>query len=136
MTSGMGFGPENSPDPRAETARGADSSSVRQRRPLPTEASSQGARRGQGVLRHRGQRLYSSADFGRSLAIAVVVGTALILINEGPGAFLGGGLVPGEESRMALDFLTPFLVATASAVLANRRRVVFPPLSTAEFPGS
>ena len=135
MTSGVGFGSEYSPDPRAETARGDDSSSVRQRRPLLTEVRSQDERRGQGILRHRGQRLYSSADFGRSLAIAAVVGIALILINEGPGASLGVGLGPGEESRIALDILTPFRVATVSAVLANRRRAPFPSLSSAEPPG-
>ena len=63
------------------------------------------------------------------------MGIALILINEGPAAFLEVGLGPREESRMALDFLTPFLVATVSAVLANRRRVAFPSLSSAEPPG-
>ncbi len=63
------------------------------------------------------------------------MGLTFTLIDEGPGAFLGVVLVPGEESRMALDFLTPFLVATVSAVLANRRRVAFPPLSSAEPPG-
>ncbi len=96
-----------------------------------TEVSSQGERRGRRILRHRGQRLYSSADFGRSLAIAAVVGIALILNNEGRGAFLGVGLSPGEESRTAVDFLTPFLVATVSAMLANRRRAAFPSPSSA-----
>jgi hypothetical protein len=131
----VGFGPEDSPNPRAETARGTDSSSVRQRRALLTEVRSQDERRGQGILRHRGQRLYSSADFGRSLAITAVVGIALILINEGPGAFLGVGLVLGEESPTALDILTPFRVGTVSAVLAHRRRVGYPSLSSGEPPG-
>lgn len=67
--------------------------------------------------------LYSRADFTRSLLIAGVVGLFLIIVNEGPDALLGLTTDPKPHLRTFLDILIPFLVASASAILANRRQV-------------
>jgi hypothetical protein len=62
--------------------------------------------------------LYSRRDFIRCLIIALVVGTALVLINVRPA--------PGEGpdgGRIALNYAVPFIVSTSSAILANHARV-------------
>ena len=67
-----------------------------------------------------GAGLYSRRDLARCLVISLIVGTALVGINVRPQ-------VPGVEGpdagRIALNYLVPFLVASASAILANRARL-------------
>jgi hypothetical protein len=78
-------------------------------------------RAGQGIARRTaadGNGLYSRRDFIRCLIIALVVGTALVLINVRPA--------PGEGpdgGRIVLNYTVPFIVASSSAILANHARV-------------
>jgi len=67
-------------------------------------------------------RLYGRTDFGRSLAIAVVVGLTLFFINTRPGAFAASPVDPADIARAILNFLVPFTVASVSVMLANRHR--------------
>ena len=53
----------------------------------------------------------------RACAVAIVVGTALNLINQGDAIF-GGGAV--NYLKLALTYLVPFLVSTHGALTAPR----------------
>ena len=53
----------------------------------------------------------------RSLAVAIVVGTALNLINQGPEMFAGDWPVTW---KLALTYLVPFLVASYGSYAAFR----------------
>jgi len=53
----------------------------------------------------------------RSLIVAVLVGTALNLINQGPAMFAGHWPVTW---KLALTFLVPFLVASYGSYAAFR----------------
>ena len=65
--------------------------------------------------------LYGLADAGHSLLIAAVVGSILVAINLGVGPLLRPWEYPEKGVQWALDYLTPFLVASLGAVLANRK---------------
>lgn len=60
----------------------------------------------------------NSALMRRSLIASLVVGTALVMINQGP-ALLTGDLHYGLTWRVPLNYLVPYLVATWGA-LSNR----------------
>ena len=64
---------------------------------------------------------YSRSDVLHGLVIAAAVGSILVAINLGPSTLLRPWEFPAESSRLALDYLTPFLVASLGAVLANRK---------------
>lgn len=66
--------------------------------------------------------LYTRADLLHSLLVALVVGALLIAINLGPENLIRPGNAPGGYLRYFLDYLIPFLVASASTLLANRGR--------------
>jgi len=55
----------------------------------------------------------------RSLRVAAVVGTLLVVLNYGDRA-LSGSLVPADWVKMALTYLVPYGVATYAAVQATR----------------
>ena len=61
--------------------------------------------------------IYTRRDLGRCLIIALVVGTALVIINVRPVAGEGPDL-----ARIFVNYLVPFLVASSSAMLANAAR--------------
>ncbi|MCA1813183.1 MAG: hypothetical protein LC624_04435 [Halobacteriales archaeon] len=69
---------------------------------------------------------YTWADLRRSLVISAVVGTILVSINQGPRAFLAPPAEVVVLSRMLLNYVVPFSVASVSALLANRARAVPP----------
>ncbi len=56
---------------------------------------------------------------GRSLVIALVVGTILTAINQG-NVILGGGFPPSLYWKIPLTYCVPFCVATAGALLNAR----------------
>jgi hypothetical protein len=61
----------------------------------------------------------------RSLAIAAVVGTILVLINHGDHITMDLTLAPVCEhfyAKCGLSYLVPFLVSMVSGVLAARER--------------
>lgn len=64
---------------------------------------------------------YSRSDAVHGAAIAAAVGSILAVINLGPSPWLRPWDFPSETPRLALDYLTPFLVASLGAVLANRK---------------
>ena len=59
--------------------------------------------------------LYAASDGvpGRSLRVALVVGTALCLINQGDALF-GGGAV--NWAKAGLTYVVPYMVSTYGAV--------------------
>ena len=59
--------------------------------------------------------------FRRAVRVAVLVGTALFLINQAD-VVLGGDLTPGVAAKIGLTYLIPFSVATYSALAINRLR--------------
>jgi hypothetical protein len=65
---------------------------------------------------------FGPADLKRCTAIALVVGTILVSINQGLGAFVEPPPSALVAARMALNYCVPFSVASVSAVLANRAR--------------
>ncbi len=65
--------------------------------------------------------LFATADLLRSLGIAAAVVSLLVAINLGPTVLLQPWSEPAAAGRYALDFVTPFLVASLGALLANRR---------------
>lgn len=73
--------------------------------------------------------LYSRTDLVQSLLIALVVGSILVYVNLGPDELFQPWSAPGEYLRYFSDFLIPFVVASASAILANRARVPIHPRS-------
>lgn len=60
---------------------------------------------------------FSQPVVRRSLRVALVVGTLLILINHGD-ALLRGDLGAGRVARMMLTYLVPYGVSTFAAVQA------------------
>jgi len=64
--------------------------------------------------------LYSIRDLKRCLVISAVVGTILVIINQGPGFFLAPPGNPVLLGRVGLNYLVPFTVASVSAWMANR----------------
>lgn len=57
----------------------------------------------------------------RSLGIAAVVGTLLVVINYGDRA-LAGAIGPGDWVKIVLTYCVPYGVATYAAVQAIRQR--------------
>lgn len=67
--------------------------------------------------REAARRTLTGPALRRSLAVALVVGTALNLINQGPE------LLAGERAvlwKLALTYLVPFLVASYGSYAAFR----------------
>ena len=67
-------------------------------------------------------KLYGLPDLKRCLLICAFVGTILVLINQGLQFFLDP---PGNLAalpRVILNYLVPFSVASASAVMTNGAR--------------
>lgn len=58
---------------------------------------------------------------GRSLAIAAVAGTLLLVINHADAVFRGQG-TPALAWKAPLTYLVPFVVATLAALLSSRVR--------------
>jgi hypothetical protein len=54
----------------------------------------------------------------RALVVALTVGTALNLINQGDALLTGSGVRWG---RLGLTYMVPFLVSTHGALAAHRR---------------
>ncbi len=54
----------------------------------------------------------------RALRIAVLVGTVLVVINQGD-VLLRGDFTPGVAAKIALTYLVPFVVSTYSALAIN-----------------
>jgi hypothetical protein len=77
-----------------------------------------------------GHRLTAAAGaltrrgLGRAARVALVVGTVLVAINQGP-ALLGGHWSPGLGVRVILTYAVPFLVSLHAAwrVLADRASI-------------
>lgn len=65
---------------------------------------------------------YTRRDLERCLLISAVVGVVLVGINQGPQALVSSPSSLERLTRIALDFVVPFVVASVSAVLANRPR--------------
>ena len=91
------------------------------RRPLATTAAYQlhgpeGPR-----LRCRPCALVDRALLRRSLGIALVVGSALLAINQGD-VLLAGRWSPALAWKIPLTYLVPFVVATWGALLNSRVR--------------
>lgn len=63
------------------------------------------------------KRTFSWSSVRRSLVVAVVVGTALNVINQGPEIFSGEWPV---FWKLALTYLVPFLVASYGSYAAFR----------------
>ncbi len=79
--------------------------------------------------------LYASSDVLHSLLIAFVIGSILVATNLGPSILVQPWDFPGEALRWSLDYLTPFLVASLGAVLANRKaRLILVRCSTSAEP--
>ncbi|MEM9532755.1 MAG: nitrate/nitrite transporter NrtS [Pseudomonadota bacterium] len=55
----------------------------------------------------------------RSLRVALVVGTVLVIINQG-GVIAAGEATAGTWVRSALTYLVPYLVSTHASVSAVR----------------
>lgn len=61
------------------------------------------------------------ANLTRAIVIALLVGTALILINHGDH-LLEEPICDGFMLKCALSYVVPFLVSMSSAVMAARER--------------
>lgn len=68
------------------------------------------------------KRVYSAGDASRSLAVAAIVGTILVLVNQGPDAYVLMWTQAPIAARIVANYLIPFTVASMSAALANRAR--------------
>ncbi len=55
----------------------------------------------------------------RAVRVALVVGTALFVINQ-LDVVVNGGLTPLVAAKIALTFLVPYSVSTYSALQVNR----------------
>ena len=66
--------------------------------------------------------IYDRKDLVRSLLFSAVVGTALVIINVRPGQATGNPADGPDYGRIFLNYLVPFLVASASATMANMSR--------------
>jgi low temperature requirement protein LtrA len=58
---------------------------------------------------------------GRCIRIALVVGTILVLVNQGD-ALVHGQLSALLAVKLALDYLVPFVVSSTGFVAARRQR--------------
>lgn len=67
--------------------------------------------------RDAARRTLTGSSLRRSLTVAVVVGTALNLINQGPEMFSGRWPVIW---KLALTYVVPFLVASYGSYAAFR----------------
>ena len=67
--------------------------------------------------REAARRTLTGPALRRSLVVAIVVGTALNLINQGPEFFAGGRPVLW---KLVLTYLVPFLVASYGSYAAFR----------------
>ena len=56
---------------------------------------------------------------GRAIAVALVVGTILVIINQAD-VLLSGHLTPLVVAKIGLTYAVPFSVSTYSALAANR----------------
>jgi hypothetical protein len=65
------------------------------------------------------QRTFAWRSASRSLIVAVIVGTALNAINQGPEIFGGR---PPVAWKLGLTYLVPFLVASYGSYAAFRQR--------------
>lgn len=65
--------------------------------------------------------LYALSDVFHGLLIASVIGSILVATNLGLSTLVRPWDFPGESLQWTLDYLTPFLVASLGAVLANRK---------------
>ena len=68
-------------------------------------------------VRQAARRTFEWSSIRRSLAVAIVVGTALNLINQGPEIFTGNWPVIW---KLVLTYLVPFLVASYGSYAAFR----------------
>jgi ABC-type antimicrobial peptide transport system permease subunit len=67
--------------------------------------------------REAARRTFTGASLRRSLVVAVVVGTALNIINQGPEMLAGEWPVMW---KLALTYVVPFLVASYGSYAAFR----------------
>ena len=67
--------------------------------------------------REAAKRTITGSSLRRSFVVAVVVGTALNIINQGPEIISGGSPVIW---KLALTYLVPFLVASYGSYAAFR----------------
>ena len=58
---------------------------------------------------------------GRAIKVALIVGTILMVINQGD-VLLGGNLTALVACKIVLTYTVPFSVSTYSALAANRLR--------------
>lgn len=68
-------------------------------------------------VRQAARRTFEWPSVRRSLAVAIVVGTALNLINQGPEIFTGNWPVIW---KLVLTYVVPFLVASYGSYAAFR----------------
>jgi hypothetical protein len=68
---------------------------------------------------------YTRGDLGRALAICGLVGTWLVILNQGD-EILSGDYSPTLSVRVLLDYLTPFVVSSLTALLRNRSEHITP----------
>jgi len=74
---------------------------------------------GGGALRCGRHALVYRPVCGRALRVALLVGTILMVINQGD-VLLSGHLTALVASKIALTYAVPFSVSTYSALAANR----------------
>ena len=55
----------------------------------------------------------------RTVTIALIVGTLLVAINEGP-ALMAGKFGPAEAVRMALNYFVPFIVSNLGLLSGSK----------------
>ena len=62
----------------------------------------------------------------RGFGYSIVVGTCLVLINQGD-VIAQGGLTTGHALKIGLTYMVPYLVSTFASVQALRHRDAQPP---------
>jgi hypothetical protein len=72
-------------------------------------------------IRYRWHALVYWPVCGRAITVALVVGTILMVINQGD-VLLTGHLTVLVASKIVLTYTVPFSVSTYSALAANRLR--------------
>lgn len=68
------------------------------------------------------RRAYTRSDAVRSLIVAAIVGTLLVLVNQGPSAYVVMWTRLPIAVRVIANYMIPFMVASTGAALANRAR--------------